>query len=852
MPSDRRQQTVALKEAPAPSEENGKVDEVVEELPVLSSPDSELSARNDILRLLRRFHLGGPDEATDSVLETVGDDVLPALLAPFRDASRIRYGFPLFLYPSGEGEGDELALPLSDFLRDRVAEFAPGEDQSRILKDNLARIERFVRGALEGSSRPTEAAELLELAAKALPDELKLDGDNRTNLEADLEKLLTALPPGGRLLAYGNHATIHLFLQGVRHRLILRRRAFTYDVEQLAKKVRDLLRVEESKSAEARAPEAVGSAMGEAASRYINPVALAETTMGSPSGSEPMPAERRKRVEAALAALEAFVEERSRPLTVIVHNGTLDPSWLADESDCELQEAVDPCLLASSVFDRKVAEYAEVFRAVRVAELELAQNYDPNLHNPWFANFSWEAFSRQELLLLPVVVAVETADRIAGTGMSSFSRLLRSGRPIQILAEVQPSGSPGTEAGEDPLSSYRLELGYVGISHRHAIIAQTSLARPNHLLEGFLQALDGTRPSLHLLSTGAFDGNGPQRLSAWLQAGAALESRAHPFFRYNPEVSHAWTECMDFSENPAPEVDWPHYPISYRDGGPEGEHESVEEAAFSFADFALLDPKLRQHYRLVPQGFERDELIPIDTYLELESAEAFKQLPFIWVVDGKSSLRRVVLSREIVLSCIDHLGYWRTLQALAGTRNEHAEVAARKAREKAQEEAAAERESLETAHGEEVARVREETAGEVMQRLAEVLMGLDLTQAPQAAVPAPPPPVEVSTEAPEAEPGVEEAPAEAEAEEEEVSFDAPWIDTVLCTSCNDCMKVNPLVFVYNENKQALIGDPKAGTFEQLVIAAEKCPARCIHPGKPLNPDEPNLDELIERAKPFNQ
>jgi hypothetical protein len=35
------------------------------------------------------------------------------------------------------------------------------------------------------------------------------------------------------------------------------------------------------------------------------------------------------------------------------------------------------------------------------------------------------------------------------------------------------------------------------------------------------------------------------------------------------------------------------------------------------------------------------------------------------------------------------------------------------------------------------------------------------------------------------------------------------------------------------------------------MAAEKCPARCIHPGKPLNPDEPNLDELIERAKPFN-
>jgi len=49
----------------------------------------------------------------------------------------------------------------------------------------------------------------------------------------------------------------------------------------------------------------------------------------------------------------------------------------------------------------------------------------------------------------------------------------------------------------------------------------------------------------------------------------------------------------------------------------------------------------------------------------------------------------------------------------------------------------------------------------------------------------------------------------------------------------------------------VIGDASAGTFAQLVQAAEKCPAKCIHPGKPLNPDEPNLDELIKRAKPFN-
>lgn len=49
-----------------------------------------------------------------------------------------------------------------------------------------------------------------------------------------------------------------------------------------------------------------------------------------------------------------------------------------------------------------------------------------------------------------------------------------------------------------------------------------------------------------------------------------------------------------------------------------------------------------------------------------------------------------------------------------------------------------------------------------------------------------------------------------------------------------------------------MGDPSNGTYAQLVAAAELCPAKCIHPGMPLNPDEPGLDALIQRAAPFNQ
>jgi hypothetical protein len=58
------------------------------------------------------------------------------------------------------------------------------------------------------------------------------------------------------------------------------------------------------------------------------------------------------------------------------------------------------------------------------------------------------------------------------------------------------------------------------------------------------------------------------------------------------------------------------------------------------------------------------------------------------------------------------------------------------------------------------------------------------------------------------------------------------------------------MFAYNENKQAYIKDLKAGTYAQLVEAAESCQVSIIHPGKPWNPAEPGLAELMERAKPF--
>ena len=55
--------------------------------------------------------------------------------------------------------------------------------------------------------------------------------------------------------------------------------------------------------------------------------------------------------------------------------------------------------------------------------------------------------------------------------------------------------NPGAMPDERPFDSFRFELGYFGIGHRQAVVAQTSAARYEDLLSGFLTALDARVPA---------------------------------------------------------------------------------------------------------------------------------------------------------------------------------------------------------------------------------------------------------------------------------------------------------------------------------------------------------------------
>lgn len=723
---------------------------------------------------------------------------VPAALAPYAHPDQVRTPWPVLLHAGG-------CTPLSDVLEQRVG--------AGVLADNLKRLERAVRREVPEGGTALAASAAIRDAGRRVHDELALAEAPAKQLRAAVDTLAAAM--GADLLCpYGPDAALHLVLHAARDALVARRERLWAEVRDVLRGLRDLLDVERSYTASPTSDGLMG--------RYLD-AGVMPGVVGDRRGTVAMPDERRKRIEGLVALLAGAAAADPIPVLTLVHGAHRPITWTG-AAGVLLVPSQAPEVDAAAVFDREAGQVARVLDALRSARLELAGKYDAATHDALRQGFDWSAFTVDELLLLPPVVALLDDVRAVGEGMTGLSRLLASVRTVQVVVEVCPSRNPG--AAGDPLSGYRVEPGMVALAHRQTFVQQSTPARPEHLYAGARRAFERGRPGVHLVAGGH---DVPSPVGAWMRASAAVAARALPLFHYDPAAGETWAECMAVDDNPSPELDWP----DQGDGDP-----------FTFADFALLDPALQGHFR--PATPAETRVASVSAWLQDLGASG--TTPVVRAVGGGA----YVPSAALLEACIDRRRTWRALRELGGVGNEHARRAAAAARAEAEAAAAATLEAARQEHAAELERVRRDTAGEAMRRLAASLLDTDLSAAAPVARATPRPTAPVApAAAPAPAPAAAAAPAPtpAPAVEEEVADEA-WVDSMLCTSCNDCTLINPLLFVYDDNKQVRIGDLSKGTYAQLVAAAEKCPARCIHPGAPSNPNEPGVAALVARAAPF--
>ncbi len=490
----------------------------------------------------------------------------------------------------------------------------------------------------------------------------------------------------------------------------------------------------------------------------------------------------------------------------------------------------DSTSMAMGIFEGHMSKMADGFRAVRKAEMELSGKYVPAEKKDFFTYFNWHQFTDEEWLLCPPVVALGGDGAMYDIGFQNLSRMMASGKPIKVIVvDTQVYSNTGGQActsgfiGQvSDMAQYgkvwkgksepRKEIGLIAMAHRNTYVMQATLANTSHMIEGFIDGLMTKRPALFNLYTTCQPEHGVGDDQGVNQAKLAVESRAYPIFKYNPDNGVKVFEGLDITGNPAKNQLWPTYNLKYHENG----YEKSMELPMTFADFAITEARFRKHFKKAPRNTWNDKMIMLTEFLEMDASEREGKFPFIWAVDKKQELSRVLVAQPIVESCEERRDFWILLRDLAGPKEEVAKPDA----------------DIED-------RIRKEVIGNLAQKLMKLAGGNG--SAPSLDLSA----INVATK--------EESPAAvvAEAPKSASNGMAPWLESDECTSCDECINLNPEIFAYNSDKKAFIKNAKAGSYQDLVLAAEKCTAQVIHPGLPQDKSMKDVEKWIKRGEKFN-
>lgn len=783
---------------------------------------------------LRHFHLTGERAGLPA---TTTSEFEPVLLSALLEPQSLLEGWPLFLPDTAPNGADSGPARLASLLEQQVT--AAGGGLSAIGAE-LPRLVRAFGRALDELTEIVTLADVIDEVFAAFGAEFELSRPGREALDAELARLKANLPQTGLLLGMGPHSLGALHAWSLRRERVKRSAAFVDELRVLRGRLADVVKVDDGHSDRGRAADALSSRVGEVGDAFIDASALAGL-LPTHRGSVRLSDARRARIEETLATLDRYLADAvDIDDLVLVHRDALPEGWEATGARTEQVE--DVLGGAAAVFDKLVDRMVSVFKAMRIARLEVAGDYDPDLHDQTLGRFCWQSLSAEEMLLVPTVVAVETVSRLENEAAGALAGLLRSGRPVQILALDGTTSAPEGDSRRHT-TGFATGLGYQTIAQRGAFVLQSTLARPTHLASGLARMARSLRPAVAVVATPDWQGPWP-----WLDLAAGHEGRATPCFLYDPGAGETMADRFELTDNPQPESAWPTHvaPIVDAEGNATG-----LELPFTFGEAAATDRRWSAHICVLPAAAWSDEQEPLADALEAAGDDAPLSVPYLWVGTAEGLLARAVVTRELAFAARDRRQMWRLLQELAGVDNAWADLAAETARAEAEASAAATLAATVAAHAAELDAVRQAATGEAMDRLVGVLLNLEtaLPAAAPVARPAAAPAAPAAAEAP-----AEAAPAAAPVEEpaeDDVSFDDPFVDTAMCTSCDECVGVNPELFKYDGNKQAFITDRSKGTFKQLVQAAQKCPARCIHPGAPADGDSTATDELLAIAAKFN-
>jgi hypothetical protein len=611
-------------------------------------------------------------------------------------------------------------------------------------------------------------------------------------LQDSLNRLRAALKTDGEVVDCDKAMPFRLFQHAWQSLQDQKTKKFWADINKLIMKLSDILSADFVRSKEGLSAERLRASVGGADQNAFDFDAMSRL-LAEARPSVPLPESRRERVRGLLSIL--------RSQRFFSPAGESD-KWISagEPYSFVFENATD----AVAAYRERLPKMIELAKAIEIAKLEVNGEYSEARHDAFFAEFGDNGLDPSDIAAFPqYLICLRSAD-LRAVESDLILQAFAAGLPAKVLVQTDDllNQSPITE--ELLFSGLRgRQLASAAMMSATCYVLQSSSSNLLQLRDQVLRGLSCPGPALFNIYSGA-SGTG---IPPFLVAAAAAESRAFPSFAYDPSAGATWAARFSLAGNSQVERDWPIQRLDYED---EDQQRVSEDVAFTFVDFMACDRRCAKHFAEVPRAKWDDTMQPVSEFLVRES-EVLSQVPCLLMVDDDNRLQKVIVDEKLMRDARACMAAWHSLQELGGIHNSHAAALVERERKEWAEQAP--------------------PATEQAQPSAAAA-----SSQPSAATAAP-------AEAPA-------APAAATEAAPETPSDEPYIETARCTTCNECTQINDKMFGYDANKQASIINPDAGTYLQLVEAAESCQVSIIHPGKPRNPNEPGLEELMKRAEPF--
>ncbi|MBI4192327.1 MAG: hypothetical protein HY525_17530 [Betaproteobacteria bacterium] len=610
------------------------------------------------------------------------------------------------------------------------------------------------------------------------------------SLKDSLNRASAALKIDGKVVDCGSSMPADLINHAWASVQEKKARKFREDLARLTQKLSDILQVDRVRSKAGQSAESLKASVGASHGEDFDFQTMSRLlTRSSPKTT--LPESRRRRIESLLSVL--------RSQRFFAAQDGVDKRGAGEKTHSFVFEN---CAAALAAYRERMPKAIELAKAVAIAGLEIESEYNEAKHDPFFREFDAAGLDERDLAMFPDYLVLTSAEKLQGVENDKLMEIFSAGLPVKILVQTDDllEASPAGDA-HLAIGVRSKQLASMALGLNEVYVLQSSGSNLFQFRDRILKGLTYAGPALFSVFSGSTGKTAD--LPPYLTAAAAMESRVFPAFAYDPSAGADWASRFYLEGNPQVDRDWPVQSFAYEDA----EHQKIsQDLVFTLVDFVACDQRYARHFARVPQAKWNGSMVPVGEYLAGDTQNLSGKIPCLLMVDGNDVLHKVIVDDKLIQEARRCREMWHSLQELGGIHNSHAERLL-----------ARERKVWEERQQSEVA----------------------VAPKPAAAAPA----------APVATPAAAAMPAPAEPEEEK-SSDEPYIETPRCTSCDECTQINNVMFAYDANKQASIVNLDAGTYRQLVEAAESCQVSIIHPGKPRNPNEPGLEELVKRAESF--